>query len=527
MSLVNDMLRDLEKKPVPRGKPEQLVSSQNEGASAGAWRSFLPAIVAFLVVSVAVWFSLEPATENEVLLSEQESAVPLADAVKDSADETGNPSGEAKEQSNQSPAPETKNASNASSAIAIVNQPKTDYYDEAVNALIKLPGSQTSSPSGELVKESAAQNKAVDKPAQKEPSSTVIASTALGVKVNQILVNAERALGLDRLTSPLGDNAFDYYSEVLSIDANNTQALIGLAVIAERYVELAQEYALEGNTTRAGVLLRRASAVAPGHPAIANFWPNINAHGYAIADVENDAGIPVKTQSYQARAIPQRKSKVIASTSRGVVPGQVSSTLSVVRDPAWLDQKTASDAKQVLARGDRNSARLQLRAFVSAHPQSSHSLRVLFEILLRDQAFDEAKLLLNSAAHLPGVDQAVMASYWFLAKDDLEGAERVIDNQDEKFDLDTDYLSLKAGVLHKVQRYDESARAYQRLLQQDQNNSAYWLGLGVALDAMSRNSEALNAFRRALQGQKNEEVRRYVSARVEALSRTQLTTENP
>jgi tetratricopeptide (TPR) repeat protein len=168
-----------------------------------------------------------------------------------------------------------------------------------------------------------------------------------------------------------------------------------------------------------------------------------------------------------------------------------------------------------------------LRAFVSANPNSSHSLRVLFEILLQDQAFDEAKLLLSSAAHLPAVDQAVMASYWFLAVDDLEGAERVIEHLAAAVDQNTAYVSLKAGVLHKVQRYDESARAYQILLQKDQSNSAYWLGLGVAWDAMSRNSDALNAFKRALQGQKNEEVRRYISARVEALSRIQSTTGNP
>ena len=159
------------------------------------------------------------------------------------------------------------------------------------------------------------------------------------MRIAELLRNARGALDLDRLTSPITDNAFDHYSEVLVIDALNGEAKIGLNVIAERYVELAQEYALEGNTTRAGVLLRRASAVVPFHPAVVNFWPNINRYGYALNDVQQSNDVPVKTvQSTQTKAVAV---KPAVKVGRGQVPAQ--STVSLVRTAESLDRQVARD----------------------------------------------------------------------------------------------------------------------------------------------------------------------------------------
>ena len=481
MSLVNDMLRDLDKQPVPRGSTKRILS---EGITRESGRdasfqiaSFLPGVVAFLIVGAAIFISLEPEEVAEDLAS-----TPQAGAAIESELGSQSPSSEESTQLLKS----------------LLNAAKTDYYQEATEVL--------NEPS-----------QAVAKAKLKRESNEALAKA---LQIAELLRNARRALDLDRLTSPIDDNAFDHYRKVLVIDAQNEEAKTGLNVIAERYVELAQEYALEGNTTRAGVLLRRASAVVPFHPAVANFWPNINRYGYALNEAQQDNGVPVKTVR-PTQAVPVAV-KSLAKVGSNQAPAQ--STVSLVLSAESLDRQVAREARALVAQGKSASARLQLQAFVSGKPQALHSVRALFDLLLKSNAYADAKRLLAQSSDLPALELSKMTAYWFLAQDDLQGAERAIDSQKANKQVDASFLALKAGVLHKLGRYQESAQTYKTLLQKDKKNTAYWLGLAVASDAMKDAGVALQAFKAAEPGQKNAEVRRYIATRIRSLSQRSLST---
>lgn len=519
MSLVNDMLRDLEKKPLPRGNANDIATS--EKVTRGSRISgFLPASIAFVVVAAAVYFSVDPRPEGELSL-EPESSVDSGDIVgaKPPLDSVPESAVALNESLSRNNAPGLSEEGSKRHLQGLLERSKTDYFGSAVNQLTQVPEPIQ-------VPKQAPEAKTL---AQTEPSSgtrTVVKTSTRSALVEQILDRGKRALRLDRLTSPIGDNAFDYYLEVLTHDADNKEALTGLNIIAERYVELAQNYAREGNTTRASVLLRRARAVAPSHPAIDNFWPNINRYGYAISDTPRGNNVPVKTQLIQQEASAEGRPRVIASTDPALVEPSDNARVTVVRDPQWKDQQLADKTRALIARGETSSSRLQLRAFVAANPNSPRSVRVLFELLLSEQDYFGAKQLLSQNQELPGIDLAIMSSYWFLAQNDLAGVAGLINTQPASYDADLTYLSLKAGVLHKLSRYQESAAAYGKLLQGDPANTAFWLGLAVAQDAMKEQGLALSSFKRALQGQNNPDVRRYISARIDALSVQQTTQEN-
>ncbi len=514
MSLVNDMLRDLDKKPVPRGDAKRIQA--DETLSVGSrFTGLLPALLAFIAVGAAIYFSAAPNEENELNNSAENLTSVLS--VPKTSDEDSSVDNQKTTKTTQTQASETLEADSKERLQALLDQPKADYYGETIDALTQMPSAAFA---GEMA-EKRTQENTIQQQAKAEESSrqsTVLASTAQESHIEHVLENARRALGLDRLTSPIGDNAFDYYKDALKLDAGNSEALNGLNVIAERYVELAQDYALEGNTTRAGVLLRRASAVAPAHPAIEHFWPNVNRFGYAISDTPQDNGVPVKTPDRPSSKPPESRSRVLASTVLGVVAPSEGSRVTVVRSAEWEDRNAAAEARALIGQGLASSARLQLRAFVSVNPGASKSVRVLFELLLSEQKYAEARVLLSRHRDLPGTELAIMSSYWFLAQKDLTGVTDLIDSQPKSYDQNKEYLGLKAGVLQKISRYRESAEAYQRLLQSEPSNTAYWLGLAVALDAMTEPSRALVAFQRALPGQNSADVRRYVLARIEALS---------
>jgi Flp pilus assembly protein TadD len=61
-----------------------------------------------------------------------------------------------------------------------------------------------------------------------------------------------------------------------------------------------------------------------------------------------------------------------------------------------------------------------------------------------------------------------------------------------------DYHALYAGILQQMGKYDQAAVIYRNLLRYRSTNGAWWMGLGISLEAMSRKSDAIIAYRNAL-----------------------------
>ncbi|WP_144393508.1 serine/threonine protein kinase [Pleionea sediminis] len=76
-------------------------------------------------------------------------------------------------------------------------------------------------------------------------------------QIESLLAQANQALTTNRLTSPKGESALDYYSKVLSIDPNNESAIEGIASIKNRYVKLAQQSMLSKNIESASSSIQK------------------------------------------------------------------------------------------------------------------------------------------------------------------------------------------------------------------------------------------------------------------------------
>lgn len=81
-------------------------------------------------------------------------------------------------------------------------------------------------------------------------------------KIESLLGLAAQALAKDRLMRPKEDNAYDWYRQVLAIDALNTEAHWGMHRITRRYFELAEAAFATGRPARAERMLRGALQVA-------------------------------------------------------------------------------------------------------------------------------------------------------------------------------------------------------------------------------------------------------------------------
>lgn len=85
---------------------------------------------------------------------------------------------------------------------------------------------------------------------------------------SKLLAQADEQRAKHRLTLPPGDNAYETYRRILSIDPTNARARAGLADLAGDYLELAKRTADARNWTETLEYTGRGLAFAPTHPEL-------------------------------------------------------------------------------------------------------------------------------------------------------------------------------------------------------------------------------------------------------------------
>ena len=103
-----------------------------------------------------------------------------------------------------------------------------------------------------------------------EPMAPVARKLTAGdrLKIIGLSRNAETALRENRLMSPVGDNAYAHYRQILKIDPNNTDARSGMRNIASRYVAMADRAIDGSDLEKARTYVDRAKQADDGYPGI-------------------------------------------------------------------------------------------------------------------------------------------------------------------------------------------------------------------------------------------------------------------
>lgn len=88
-------------------------------------------------------------------------------------------------------------------------------------------------------------------------------------QIDNLLQAAQQAYKEDKLTTPEGDNAFEYYNQALKLDPTNQMAQAGISSIVDQYLAWALDHIDQGNFDRASRYIKRAERVDENHPSIA------------------------------------------------------------------------------------------------------------------------------------------------------------------------------------------------------------------------------------------------------------------
>lgn len=364
----------------------------------------------------------------------------------------------------------------------------------------------------------APQNQSVALPLAAEPAAAEIESAALQNHINDLLQQAERAMVMDRLTTPVEDNAYAYYQKILSMSADNNDAKDGLDKIAQRYLTKAQEQSQLGNVAQAEALLQRARFVS------ARF---VDAHTVEFSELSNQASSLQATQQLIETPVGVQSAEtikpfVVAEASSAVketsVVAKDAPSVSVVPNAGWKDEQLVRHAQDLIQKGKQAEAQALLKNFIASEQTPALSAALLAELYIQQTNTAAADIILEHAHYLAvDVKAKLKAQILSLQGEDAQ-AISLLEKNLTAADTNEGYRSLLASLYHKTANYSQSILSYQRLINSFGDKPAYWLGLALAYDGLSQPKNALQAYLHLREfPQLQDQVKQYTDQRIAAL----------
>jgi len=125
--------------------------------------------------------------------------------------------------------------------------------------------------------------------------------------------------------------------------------------------------------------------------------------------------------------------------------------------------------------------------------------QALVGLLLENKRIDEAQQYLQEGLNLnpDRFTYALLLARIQVERGDLQGAHDMLSKHAGSAAGDADYHAFDAALLQRLGRHKEAVAGYQAALKLAPRSGVWWMGLGISLQADSRNADALGAFRQA------------------------------
>ncbi len=273
-------------------------------------------------------------------------------------------------------------------------------------------------------------------------------------KISVLLELAERALNEGKLTSPVGENAYEFFQQILIESPDNEAAQKGLKTVADRLLEQAKSEVAKNDFSMAKALVAAVSQIAPEHPDIFNVRKEVQQ-----AESEYSETVQKNTED----------SKKVAVAKQSKLEEQLQSRQVQVK--VWLQLGNQRlQTNNLLAPKDDNALHY-FNLVIDNEPTNVDALRGKEQIgkkliarateLAEAQSFDEGRRLLSVATDIMG------------SKVEAIQAERNLDRLYQKATIDR--LTEKADIALKNDRLtkpasDNAHKYFQEILAIDGNN---------------------------------------------------------
>ncbi|QKT03303.1 tetratricopeptide repeat protein [Ectothiorhodospiraceae bacterium 2226] len=255
--------------------------------------------------------------------------------------------------------------------------------------------------------------------------------------------------------------------------------------------------------------------------------------GIAAAHTTTPLASASTPSRHEAEAAPRMEAVVApeagpADEARAVAAGTPPSTASTMQRRA----RPLSDVERgelayrralaELDAGEEQPARAALREALVLAPAHRYAAELLAALLVRAAYHEEAQRVLEAALrHRPGDPGLTqLLAHAHVHAGSVEAAVAVLERQPPPLAAQPEYHALLAALYQQLGRHGAAAQGYRALLQVDPEHAPWWVGLAISLEGRGHWSEALGAYRRALElGTLAADLARYAENRVTVLER--------
>lgn len=192
----------------------------------------------------------------------------------------------------------------------------------------------------------------------------------------------------------------------------------------------------------------------------------------------------------------------VSASAKAAAPASGNAEINKrVREGTPRQRADAEYARGVAAlhQGHGSEARAAFEAALQADPAHHVARQALTGALLEVREFGAAMNLLQDGLDLAPAQSgfAMMLARLQVERGQLDAGVRTLARSAEFAEGNADYAAFFAGLLQRQQKHAEAVTQFQRALQLRPNAGVWLLGLGLSLEALGRNTDAQDAFRRA------------------------------
>jgi MSHA biogenesis protein MshN len=133
---------------------------------------------------------------------------------------------------------------------------------------------------------------------------------------------------------------------------------------------------------------------------------------------------------------------------------------------------------------------------LKADPTYSEARQFAVSLLYEQQRLVEAEALARDGLSMSR-QQSQLAYLLARMMADRGSNEAAVELLDQQTNLSPDGYGLRAGILSQAGNFKRASQDYQSAVMQQPDNSLWWLGLGVALEALGQSQEARRVYAKA------------------------------
>lgn len=212
-----------------------------------------------------------------------------------------------------------------------------------------------------------------------------------------------------------------------------------------------------------------------------------------------------------SRSAPQEEPAAAPAKPPAVVALPVTKPVASAAPPTAIDKRVREPTPRQRAEGEyaRAAAALQqgrmaearsgFEAALQADPAYHAARQALAGVLIDARQPADAMLVLQEGLQLAPAQFgfAMMAARLHVERGELDAAVQTLARSAEYAANNADYAGFYAGLLQRQKRHAEAIDMFDRALRLRPNAGIWLLGMGISLEALGRNADAQEAFRRA------------------------------